>query len=426
MAAALAVGMLVVTAPVAGAAGASCTVKDFTTGIRYTGSGANLQTAIDAAGSGDTLRIKGVCVGNYTIGQRLKLLGYSTATDPTPTLDGNAAGTVLTVSAGEVAVSDLLITNGAAGSNGSGGGIYNAGALRLALSTQVSHNAAAFGAGIFNANIGSLRLIDTSLVTQNTASIDGGGIYNNGVVHLNWAVRISRNSATVYGGGIYNAGGVTLNGDASVRGNHANAGGGGVYVGEEADLTMNDSSAISGNRATVGGASGGGVLSNEGTLTMNDASSISGNKAVSAGGISNYGLAVTMNGSSSVWGNTAVSNDGGGVYNTSEFIMNDSSSIRDNSAVIGGGVFSYGRFTLNGSASISGNTAAGRGGGVYNFFDSTPSTVTLNASSSITANEAGPGHHGGGIYSEAGATLVGAVDGGNVVSNVPDNIFQAP
>jgi predicted outer membrane repeat protein len=94
-----------------------------------------------------------------------------------------------------------------------------------------------------------------------------------------------------------------------------------------------------------------------------------------------------------------------------------------NSAVRGGGVFNYGRFTLNDASTITGNAAARRGGGIDNLGEGNPSLVTMNDASSISGNTAG--RHGGGIYDDADATLVGAVAGGNVVSNTPDDIYQA-
>jgi predicted outer membrane repeat protein len=300
----LVAGMLAVLAPSAGAtAGAPCRVTNLSTGQVYTGTGSNLETAIDAAMPGTKLRIRGLCVGNYLIAKNLKLIGWPTAAYPTPTLDGNASGTVLTVNAGSVRLRDLTITNAG------GGGILNDGTLFLDGSSSVSGN---------------------------TAENNGGGIYNNGTLTLNGSSSVSGNTNGGTGGGILSFGTVTLNGTTRVSGN-SSENGGGVFVGEGGILTMNDFSSVSGNIATRGG----GGISSAGTITMNDFSSVSGNTsyrpccdrwAGSGGGIENYTGTLTMNDSSSVAGNTADA-EGGGIYDYyGPFTMNDSSSVTGNRA----------------------------------------------------------------------------------------------
>src|SRR5438105_1585321 len=53
----------------------------------------NLQAKIDSAAAGSTLLVKGTCVGTFTVNKNLTLKG-----NPSSTLDGNKAGTTLTVS----------------------------------------------------------------------------------------------------------------------------------------------------------------------------------------------------------------------------------------------------------------------------------------------------------------------------------------
>jgi len=93
-----------------------------------------------------------------------------------------------------------------------------------------------------------------------------------------------------------------------------------------------------------------------------------------------------MNDSSSVRRNTA-SYDGGGVYVAGGAVtLNGSSSVRKNVADHeGGGLFiGGGNVTLNGSSSVTGNEAEA-GGGIYRTLDD---AVTLNGSSSVAANSA--------------------------------------
>ena len=70
-------------------------------------------------------------------------------------------------------------------------------------------------------------------------------------------------------------------------------------------------------------------------------------------------------------------------------------------------------------STVTGNTAFTFGGGIYNV---SIGTVTL-IDSTVTGNTvAVAGGRGGGILNECGGTLVGAVAGGNVFNNTPDNI----
>jgi hypothetical protein len=214
---------------------AGCVVRNLTLSVSYTGTGSNLQTAIDAATSRDTLQIRGLCVGNFTVATNLKLVGKPMVGYPKATLDGNDAGRVLFVGRVNVTIDSLAIKNGRApfvGPGLFGGGIFNDGALTLNGSSSVSGSTAAIGGGI--ANDGTLTLNDSSSVTGNTAD-DGGGIANYGVLRLNDFVSVSGNTATFElggGGGIANFGNsvAVLSDSSSVSRNQASSGyGGGIY-----------------------------------------------------------------------------------------------------------------------------------------------------------------------------------------------------
>jgi hypothetical protein len=103
----------------ASAAPVSCEVDNSTTLATYS----SLQAAIDAASAGDTLDVKGTCVGTSTVSKNLTIKGVS----PTSILDGNGAGSTLTVNASvSVTVKRLTIQNGASLLNGhfvAGGGV---------------------------------------------------------------------------------------------------------------------------------------------------------------------------------------------------------------------------------------------------------------------------------------------------------------
>ena len=86
----------------------TCSVVNLTTSTTST----DLAVAITAAAPGSELEITGLCIGNYTLGKNLTLTGVDTA-GAKATLDGNASGSVVTVSGGVVAsITNLHITNG--------------------------------------------------------------------------------------------------------------------------------------------------------------------------------------------------------------------------------------------------------------------------------------------------------------------------
>ena len=107
----------------------------------HTGYGV-LQDAVDAAKAGDTLEIKGTCVGSTSVDRDITLKGIVNKPFPgPPTLDGNHSGRVLDITAGKATIRDLVITNGR--TDGDGGGIIiDAGASAALVNTTVRANTA--------------------------------------------------------------------------------------------------------------------------------------------------------------------------------------------------------------------------------------------------------------------------------------------
>jgi hypothetical protein len=257
----LVIGALAARAPSAGATTGPCKVTNPRTHHVYVGSGSNLQLAIDAAIPGTNLRVKGRCVGDFTIEAKLELTGVPTGAFPSATLDGNGSGTVLTVGAVAVVLQNLTMTHG---SDGSGGGIENNGTLTVKGASSVTGNAAPSGSGGGIENNGTLILIGSSSVSGNTSDGPGAGIDNNGSLTLKGSSSVSSNTAGGAGGGIYTNGTLALNDTSSVSGNVSGGAGGGID--NAGTATLNGASSVSGN--TSGGA-GGGIL-NVGTLDACD------------------------------------------------------------------------------------------------------------------------------------------------------------
>jgi hypothetical protein len=276
------------------------------------GSHATLQAAVDAASAGDTLKVKGTCYGDTTIGKSLTIVGQSNPGFGQATLNGGNIGSVVTVNEGvTVAITGLTITGGNGSQQpcgpdcGMGGGIFNKGSLTLTKSTVTGNTAGYGGAGIDNGFEGSDRprpvtMIINSTVTGNRSSYTGGGIRNtDGSVSLTNST-VSDNAAT-YGGGIENdegSGSVSLT-NSTVTGNTAgcppsdfcSSGGGGGIDNGEGSITLTNST-VSNNTVVEGGkydhaVEGGGIF-NPGSVALNGSSSVTGNRApVHGGGIFN-------------------------------------------------------------------------------------------------------------------------------------------
>jgi len=277
-----------------------------------------LQDGVDAAGPGDTLRVKGTCVGNTTILKPLTVAGA-----PRATLDGGGAGSVLTIQNGPfiafppVTLVGLTITHGQAVEGGgivnfgtrltlvdsmvvgnvarNGGGIWSDHATVILEDSTVAHNTADDGGGIGNAT-NELHLFGSSSVQHNSARLEAGGVSNgDGSVHLHDRSTIEHNTAGGNGGGVASfLGRVILDGSSSIRHNASGADGGGVYNDFPSSLTLSGSSSIDHNTAT---GDGGGVDSQRDTdVTLADDASIAHNRAEGDGGgiwVSNFDATLT-------------------------------------------------------------------------------------------------------------------------------------
>jgi hypothetical protein len=366
-----------------------------------------LTTALSSAGDGDTLSIQGTCKGVYVVAHSLTLVGSSGAT-----LDGQGAGTVLTVNAGTtVSIANLTVTDGFAFV---GGGIINQGTLTLTNSSVTASGTsfAGAGGGIVNGGSGTLTL-NGSTVRGNSASF-GGGIYNFGPLTLNGSI-VSGNAGN--GGGILNnaSGAVTIT-NSTLSGNSGTSptNGTGLTNVSGGSVTLDDSN-VDGNL--------GAGISNSGALTVAN-STVSRNSGAVGGGIANDGGRLTVT-NSTIASNSATG-FGGGISNT--FNGNASvtgSAISNNTAMSGGGFDNEPSSLLAiTNSTITGNTASVSGGGisVTGF-----STLTLNYDT-ITGNRSPVG---GGIAVTAvtatvlkGTVVATQANGGNCSGTISDGGYN--
>ncbi len=332
----------------------------------------NLQTAINAAATGSTLRVDGTCTGNFSINKDLTLSGPAI-------LDGGGVpttyGATLNVISGTVVLNNLVIQHGV-GIDGLGGGLWNGGQLTLNHSTVTHNTASGVGGGVFN--FGQLTL-NSSTVTNNTSTNgDGGGIFNCGA------------SLRDYGLCIGAPGSLTLN-SSVVSNNVGGSGNGGGIANDGQAVMMLNASIVSGN--TTGGNGGG--IENHGTATLN-LSTVSGNTGSSGGGIMNNGTATlnvsAVSNNSSTGGPEFFGGGGGlsnGLSNAGSTTLNYSLVRANSAAYVGGGIFAGGGPMKINHSIVTSNTALAAGGGVI-VWDG-PTTVANSAFSNNSDQAADQG-----------------------------------
>jgi hypothetical protein len=222
----------------------------------------SIQTAIDAAESGDRIAI---APGTYTenlhilaplAAKRLTLIGIGT---PQTIVNGKQEDYVLEVDTDyTVTITGMTFTNGKCLP---ADGILNHGILRLTNVTVRNNEGEETAGGIANDIDGTLTLIN-SKVNDNTStgptSGRGGGIFNLGIVSLT-NTTVSGNSAPVLGGGIENRGQLRIN-DSRITDNTTTGLGGGIENRQvvamgTAALTLSNSS-VSNNTAFPAGRRG--------------------------------------------------------------------------------------------------------------------------------------------------------------------------
>lgn len=242
-----------------------------------------------------------------------------------------------------------------------GGGIFTYGELKIA-DCDISDNVTSYGGGIFVSGIQNKvtnLTIDDTMISNNQAHYDGGGIYAG-----NYTVNIVMNKIT------------------AIQGNKGGRYGGGLTLsGSGMKLTVN--SPVLGDVKfcnNSSGQEGGGLYNNQGTIYA-DLVVIADNTAgTTGGGIMNGGQFYSAN--AQITGNTA--RDGGGIYNWAREFRGDTLEITGNTATAAGG----GIFTRDGSvflmvSDVSANRSDGQGGGVH-----TTGGVTYLTDSRLVGNTA--------------------------------------
>ncbi|MCL2642729.1 MAG: InlB B-repeat-containing protein, partial [Candidatus Bathyarchaeota archaeon] len=315
-----------------------------------------------------------------------------------------------------------------------GGGVESAAGVFNMFGGKISYNTALRGGGacIWSP---STFIMEGGVLFGNTASYEGGGVYNRAYFAMSDNAVIANNTAKGYGnikgygGGVYNAGadavfnmnGGVIGGSNNDEDNFAYRGGG-VYN-ADGTTTMSGNAVILGNKASFGG----GVYNDGGVFNMGETFSselvcILNNMATSyGGGVYNVGVNAFFNmfDNAVISGNSA-SGDGGGVYTSATFNL-FGGEISDNAASSGGGgVYTSGEFNMY-DGKISYNFAGTGGGGVlnyriFNMFDGEISSNTAKTHAGGVQNN-GSGAGGSTIFSMSGNAVISnnaAIAGGGV------------
>jgi predicted outer membrane repeat protein len=250
-----------------------------------------------------------------------------------------------------------------------GGGIYAQSLVNLNLSNstiQGNETIHYSGGGINTADLNATVTINNSNISGNFAngtSGAGGGLYSASQLVVNNST-ISDNSASGNGGGIYQqASSITLDG-VTLDGNQAEKSGGAIYLGNDSSLDIANST-ITNNQSQL---SGGGIFSfNSGITTIIKTTTISNNHSISqnGGGVFLGGQVDIEN--STISGNSSYL-DGGGLLiyaSTGGSIINSTISGNTSTTGIAPAYINSnsGNFTLN-HVTIAGNNSTNNIGGL--------------------------------------------------------------
>lgn len=167
-------------------------------------------TKKNTASNGGGVYVAGVGTDTTVTAGKLVLAGTTISYNESSTSGGGVANY------GTLEMSSGSISNNTAGYNG--GGINNAGTLTMTGGSIEYNTAASDGGGVYIATNASLSIIGTSSprIAYNSAK-NGGGVYivNMGILGMGSGF-ISGNTATQEGAGVYDNGMVSLGGSASI------------------------------------------------------------------------------------------------------------------------------------------------------------------------------------------------------------------
>lgn len=285
------------------------------------------------------------------------------AGNDTITFDSSLSGQTITLTSGQLAISDAIAITGLGADSLTISG--NSASRIFYVSDNTSTR--------INVTIGGLTLTNGMLSGDN----DGAAIWSLENLTISDSILVSNTSADD-GGAIRNDG----------------------------TLLISNSTLANNTSVGMSATSGGGAILNTGTATIQN-STISSNQARNGGGIRNDGTLTVIN--STISGNSAITS-GGGITNTIGNSTITSSTITNNTATNGGGVFNF-----------EGTIPVPPG---INIPISTTSTVTSSIIAGNVGNNdigGGDGTTSGGDFVSGGNNLIGNGDGAAGFTNSVNN-----
>jgi parallel beta-helix repeat protein len=282
--------------------------------------------------------------GQFTLREAIRIANELAVIAPTITFASALSGETITLTGGELEVSQDMTID----ASSIQGGIKVDGAL----ASRVLKIDDGLGANVLEVTLKGVSISGGKVMG------DGGGILNRENLYLHNST-ITANEATGRGGGIHmdSSGMLAIVGGA-VLGNHSGQAGGGVHASSSTILL--EGTTISGNTSVGRGA---GLETGMSTVTVVE-STLSNNTSQSIGG--GISLNTIFGGSLSVRRSIISGNVGGGIAAAYGSITVENSRIEGNSTSGNGGgihVSNSGGITVRNST-IAGNHAAGAGGGV--------------------------------------------------------------
>ncbi|MBR0310290.1 MAG: right-handed parallel beta-helix repeat-containing protein [Paludibacteraceae bacterium] len=215
--------------------------------------GTALQDAIDAASSGDELKVQaGTYIGNFTMKEGVNVsggwnAGFTAQTDYATILDANESGRVVNQEAAFSTLtiwSNLTIQNGNV--TGTGGGVILFKNGKLSHCKVQNNTCTTQGGGIYCDDSSAGVIIDNCIISGNTAN-QGGGMRIRGTIQNS---TVENNTITDAGGGIHLQGATAIN--CVVRNNTAKAGAGiRAYGGTVKNCTIEGNSTTTSNTGGV-------------------------------------------------------------------------------------------------------------------------------------------------------------------------------
>ncbi len=307
-----------------------------------------------------------------------------------------------------VLLDTLMFANRADGASGSGGAIFNLGGSILATNLFVGTNMANRAGGGIEDSGGTLQLNNSTLSNNSALSSPGNGgglhITGNSVVGLDRTL-VTQNFASAEGGGLWNSSSGTLTIVNSTVDRNSSATGGGIFNDGAGGIVRVLSSTISRNRVT---GNGGGVLSEGGRFTALN-STVSSNSAINGGGIQVLGGTAELT-SVTIAANTA-SSSGGGAHVLAGTLTAMNTLVATNAAPLGTDIF--------GTMTSVGNNLIGTASGAVIVGTTTGDQTNLSPMLGPLQNNGGPTETHALLTSsparDAGSSAVDAVDQRGIV-----------